>query len=169
MHSQNVFLTIDGVDFPIYEQRPLNKKWFSHKFKRAGIRYDIALSIMTGKICWKFGGFRAGEMNDLQLARSGICDVLPIGERVIGDKIYTDNDRFIHLPRDGEHEFSRTIRILLARHETVNKRIKDFKCMRELWRHGWEKHIIAFNAVTNLVQLQIENGNPLFDVNLLPI
>ena len=107
-------------------------------------------------------------MNDLQLARCGIDDVLPIGERVIGDKIYTD-DRFIHIPKEGEHEFHRTIRILLARHETVNKRIKDYKCMRELWRHGWEKHIIAFNAITNLVELKLNNGNPLFDIDLLEI
>lgn len=41
--------------------------------------------------------------------------------------------------------------------------------MRELWRHGWEKNIIAFDAVLNLVELKIKNSNPLFDVNLLTI
>ena len=73
------------------------------------MRFEISISIMTGKICWKYGGFCAGEMNDLQLARIGINDVLPVGEKVIGDKIYTDEDRFICIPHNGGHDMIRTV------------------------------------------------------------
>ena len=31
------------------------------------------------------------------------------------------------------------------------------------------KHIIAFNAIMNLVELKLNNGNPLFDIDLLEI
>ena len=161
-------MTLDGVDFPIYEARPFDPKWYSHKFKRAGMRYDVGVGINCGKICWHSGGFRCGEMNDLQIARIGICEHIPRGERIIADKGYKgERCVFETYPDEGDHPYERSMRVLLARHETVNKRIKDFTGMRALWRHGWRKHNMTFAAVVNVVEIQIENGNPFFNVLML--
>ena len=51
-----------------------------------------------------------------------------------------------------------------ARHETFNSRIKNFGCLEQRFRHGMEKHRICFEAVCVIVQYQMDNGAPLFDV-----
>ena len=50
--SNDCLLSVDGTDFlaPNY-----GKKWYSHKFKHSGLRYEVALSIKTGWICWISG------------------------------------------------------------------------------------------------------------------
>ena len=54
--------------------------------------------------------------------------------------------------------------------ETCFKRFKDFKVLRESFRHGTgtdnklEKIKTSFEAVAVLVQYDIENGHPLFEV-----
>ncbi len=51
-----------------------------------------------------------------------------------------------------------------ARHETFNARIKNFACLDSRFRHGISKHKICFEAVCVIVQYQLENGAPLFDL-----
>jgi hypothetical protein len=41
-------ITIDGTDFSIYEPTPFSTKWFSHKLKGLGVRYELAISIGGG-------------------------------------------------------------------------------------------------------------------------
>ena len=54
--------------------------------------------------------------------------------------------------------------------ETCVKRFKDFKVLRESFRHGsgtedkLAKIQVAFEAVAVLVKYDIENGHPLFEV-----
>ena len=48
-------------------------------------------------------------------------------------------------------------------HEQINKRVKDFKSMSNIWRHGWEAHIPTFYAVISLAQIKLENGEPMPD------
>ena len=49
----------------------------------------------------------------------------------------------------------------MGRHEGINKLVKDFKCMSDTWRHGWESHVSAFYAVINLAQIKLKNGEPM--------
>lgn len=62
-------VSLDGTDFRIREPQPFNKKWFSHKFKAAGVRYEIGISIVEGEIVWASGGFPCGEWPDLKIAK----------------------------------------------------------------------------------------------------
>ena len=55
-----------------------------------------------------------------------------------------------------------------ARHETINKRMNDYKALEQTWRHDTEKFPMAVRAVGVLVQYGLEDenpesGNPLFD------
>ena len=51
-----------------------------------------------------------------------------------------------------------------ARQETINARLKSFKCMSEKFRHTPNKHGLFFDAVIVILQFQMENGSPLFDI-----
>jgi hypothetical protein len=48
--GNNRFSTVivDGTDFRINEPTDFSTKWFSHKFKGPGLRYEVAISIKGG-------------------------------------------------------------------------------------------------------------------------
>ena len=52
----------------------------------------------------------------------------------------------------------------LARQETLFKRFKEFGILRQRFRHGFELHKIVLDAVAVIVQFDMENGRPLFEV-----
>lgn len=51
-----------------------------------------------------------------------------------------------------------------SRQEHVNKRMKQFQCLKQVWRHDLPKHKPAFEAVAVLTQLAIENLEPMHPV-----
>ena len=51
-----------------------------------------------------------------------------------------------------------------CRHESLNGRFKNFEILQARFRHGQECNGIAFAAVAVIVQYQMENGAPLFEV-----
>ena len=51
-----------------------------------------------------------------------------------------------------------------ARHETFNKRIKNFGVMSERFRFGIHKHKMVFESIVVILQYEMENGHPLFEV-----
>ena len=66
--NQRCKITVDGTDFRIQEPIPFNPKWYSHKFKGPGLRYEVAICIKTGCIVWVIGPFPAGEWPDRKIA-----------------------------------------------------------------------------------------------------
>ena len=52
-----------------------------------------------------------------------------------------------------------------ARHETVNSKLKQWKCLSNTFRHAAHKHGIVMGAIVNITQLVIEEESPLFPVN----
>ena len=65
-HDQNndCLLSVDGTDFQIPER---GREWYSFKFKKSGVRYEVALSILGGEICWISGPHQPGVYNDLDI------------------------------------------------------------------------------------------------------
>ena len=162
--AQNVALmSIDGTDCRIQEPRPFNKRWFSHKFHSAGLRYEVGLAI-DGGIVWISGPFPCGEWPDLAIARAGILQMLEFGEKVIADAGYRGDNRVIS--PSGLNNFSARLHSLIrARHETLNARLKIFNVLSHVFRHNIMKHSMCFHAVANIVQLEIEAGFELFSVH----
>jgi hypothetical protein len=157
------FVSLDGTDFAIYEPTPFDPKWYSHKFKGPGLRYEIGLCLRTGHIVWVNGGYACGEYPDLKLARESYLDNIEEGERTIADNTYQDehfiySNRYPHLRAKIKH--------ILARHETVNKRMKQWGCLSKRFRHRIVLHPICFRAVANLTQLMILLGEPLYQVDV---
>lgn len=80
---RTTFTSLDGVDFKIVEPKPSSRGWFSHKFRIAGLRYEIGLNIRTGYMVWVHGGVPCGLFPDLKLARQAFVIMLNEGERAI--------------------------------------------------------------------------------------
>ena len=143
------------------EPTEFDPKWFSHKFRGPGVRYEIGLCIATGNIVWAHGGYPCGELPDLRLARDAFIDRLEIDEKALADKGYRDNNFFVNPNGDPLKKK------ILARHETVNKRVKQFYCMNDVFRHVLTLHPSFFRACVNLTQIMIVNGEPLYGVEPL--
>ena len=54
-----------------------------------------------------------------------------------------------------------------ARHETVNRRFKQWGCLKQLWRHDRKKHHFVLKAVATLVQLEFDHGKRPFQVDVV--
>ena len=104
------------------EPSPFNPKWYSHKFHGPGLRYDIGICIRTGDIVWAYGGLPCGEWPDIRLARSAFIFNLEVGEKAIADRGYHDPN-FFDFPNGNNDQKKKEI---LARHETLNGRLKKF-------------------------------------------
>ena len=78
-------MSVDGTDFKIQQPQIFDKKWFSHKFKGPGLRYEVALNIQTGDIVWSHGPFPPGAHTDLAIFLQGLAHKLKPGEKVKAD------------------------------------------------------------------------------------
>lgn len=126
------------------------------------VRYEVGICIRTGNIVWAHGGVPCGEWPDLRLARNALIEALRPGERVIADRGYNDHNYF-----DTPNVYGgQLMKQILARHETVNGRLKQFCCLKYKFRHALPLHPRFFHAVLNLTQLMLENGEPLYPVPL---
>ena len=160
-------ISVDGTNFKINEPSPFLGMWFSHKYSQAAVRYEIGLCIQTGYIVWTHGPFLAGLMPDISVFRSKLKYQLAPGERVRCGRVYRGEFCKIELPDEccgyGTHQH-RTKQIVRARHETMNRRLKQFGCLKQQFRHPISKHSTVFCAVVAIVQISLENGPPLFDI-----
>ncbi len=149
-------VSLDGTDFRINEPTPFDKKWFSHKFKAAGVRYEIGISIAMGEIVWASGGFPCGEWPDLKIAKNLYLKNAS-REVTLADKGYR-LDPFFKIPRNSMQKR------ILARHETFNGRLKEFAILAHRFRNELTKHPMVFHAVINVLQVSILSGERLFDL-----
>lgn len=151
-----MFVSLDGTDFRIREPIPFDRKWYSHKFHGAGVRYEIGISIGSGDVVWASGGFPCGEWPDIKIAKELFIHYVE-KEITLADKGYKDKKLF----KTPTNRYEKT---LLARHETFNGRLKGFQILNQRFRHPLKKHPLVFHACVNILQLAIQNGEQLFEI-----
>ncbi|KAI2500891.1 hypothetical protein MHU86_13552 [Fragilaria crotonensis] len=152
-------VAVDGVDFPILEPAPFDSQWFSHKFRGPGIRYEVAVCIQTGDIVWVNGPFKCGKYPDVKIFKEGLMHHLGVNELVEADRGYRGRDVKARTPDDFVSRTDRRAKgRARARHETVNRRLKQWGCMGQKWRHFRHKHKLAFCAVVVITQIVFESG-----------
>ena len=140
------------------------KGWYSHKFKHAGVRYEVGICIQTGWIVWVNGPFPAGDWPDLNIFRAGLKNLLDRGELVEADNVYR-GDAKVRTNEDCVNLFQYEMKFnVRARHETANSRIKCFKVLSDQFRHQLHLHGYCFNACAIIVQLNISTLEPLYAV-----
>ena len=79
---------------------PFSTEWYSHKFKGAGLCYEVGICIQTGDIVWFNGPFPCGEWPDLKIFRSKLKGKLPPGELVEADQGYHGKPTKVRTPND---------------------------------------------------------------------
>ena len=157
-------VSVDGTDCMIQQPSPFISKWWSHKFNRPGVRYEVGLGIQNVDIFWVNGTFPCGEWPDIKIFRNKMKISLGPGERVESDDVYRGEHNYIDLPYHsyGSKKWLRKKKRVRSRHESVNSRIKCFKILHSKFKYDLKKHEVVFKSIVVICQLNIENGYPLF-------
>jgi len=90
--------------------------------------------------------------------------MLDDGECYTADGGYRDVNQYADTP-NGLNNADQLIKaIARARHETANSRFKRWGILEQRYRHPLSKHCLVFGAIANIMQTQIEEELPMFDV-----
>ena len=161
--GNQTLITIDGTDMNC-EMR-FDKRFYSLKFNKGGVRYEVGVCIRTGHIVWLNGPFRCGQP-DITNARQAVVDALEDGEKAEADLGYRGEGSKINTPCEfGPKELEQMKANARARHETVNRRLKHFGVLSHRYRHNINDHSTNFRAVAVITQLNIETNAPLYEVD----
>jgi DDE superfamily endonuclease len=170
-------VTVDGTDFRIMEPSPFDPKWLSEKFNGPGVKYEVAVCIQTGWIVHVNGPYPCGQWHDLTVAREDLCYKLAQSEfedeMVLADGGYQDGYNFFETPTGHNNADQRMKAQARARHETINRRFKQWGVMGQRFRASHLEHGKYFAAVANLTQFIImvsgyypsNNERNIFQVN----
>ena len=154
-------VSVDGTDCRIHEPTPFSTRWYSHKCKGAGLRYEVGVTISSGQIVWAHGPFPCGSHPDLLIVRMGLKKELLEGERVIADCGYQDERCILPTTNDDSKPPFSGVR---ARHEIVSRRSKQFNVLSDALRHDKSLHSSCFHAVCNLRKVLMNLDDTCFDV-----
>ena len=165
--QNDCLVSVDATDCKIPRQSPATEAFYTHKHNGSGLRYEIALCILTGDIVSVIGPFPCGDWPDVEIFRFALKQMLVDCERVEADDGYLGEDPVnVRVPGSVVHDHDDKQLYVRGRvrhrHETANKRIKQFKCMETVFRHDLSFHGACFRACAVLTQLSINHGHPLF-------
>ena len=90
-------------------------------------------------------------------------------ERAEADLGYRGEPMVIDLPDKGPANMILAKKRARMRHETCNKRFKNWACLSQNFRHGVALHCECMTAITVLTQFAISNGEPLFNAAFFEI
>jgi hypothetical protein len=77
--------SVDGNDFRVETPSGLGRKYYSHKLKKSGLRYEVAISIQARDIVWINGPFPCGKWPDIKIFRKDLIKMIQFGEAVEAD------------------------------------------------------------------------------------
>jgi hypothetical protein len=166
-----VILSVDGTMCPFHEVKTHATKtkdplYFSFKHNRAGLLYEVGMSIHEERCVWINGPYPGGKTNDKGVFNDKLRAKIPVGKRVLGDSGYDskiDSD-IVTTKRVQDSQVVRKFkRRALSRHEKFNSRLKTFACLSTVSRHSEDVHKSTFEAVAVICQYQLELGSPLFE------
>ena len=112
-------MSVDGTDCPIEKK---GKRWYSHKFKKPGVRYEVGVAIKSGDIVWINRPYPCGEYPDLKIFQLALKFELDEDERVEADAGYRGEPK---VKAAGPHYtnkcYKKMKKKVASRHKTVNK------------------------------------------------
>ena len=76
------YVSGDGTAREIWELSPFSSDWYSHKNILACLRYEIAVTVSSGKVIWPSGPWPSGSHSDVQIFRNGRRELLGAYEYV---------------------------------------------------------------------------------------
>ncbi len=158
-------ISVDGTDYRTNEPWPFNSCWFTPKHNGPGLRYEVGVCIQTGWIVWLNGPYPCGEWPDVKTALEQLVYVFEGDERAVADKGHRGHTMYFDCPwkhLDTAHQKNRKA-LARARHECVNRRLKQWRALKECYRHDLSKHGSILFAIANIEQLLIQQ-EPMWQV-----
>ena len=132
---------------------------------------------------WINGPFPAGARHDSTIFRGGTNAMkkenwdksalyfkIPSGKRAVGDSGYKGVPRVTVTRRKHSRGLKKFLTRAKQRQESFHTRLKSFHILRYRFRHGssteskMETHKMCVEAICVIVQYDLENGHPLFEV-----
>jgi hypothetical protein len=164
-------IAVDGVhsliNEPSHPTWSQDRRYYSHKFNKAGLDYELGTCLSTNRLLWMNGPFPAGT-NDITVFRKngGLKDELERRkQKAIGDRGYRGENKLVSIPNAHNNPGVATFKSrALKRHENFNSLIKQYAILNGRFRHSIERFENAFEAVCVLSQYRIENEIPLYDI-----
>ena len=163
-------ITVDGthcwIEEPIHPDWSQDRTFFSHNYNKAGVNYELGISIPHQRLVWMNGPFRAGKSDSSIFRDKGLRDKLAaIGKKAIGDRGYNGFHQqcstFNAHDCRGVRKFKSRA---LKRHENFNGMTKRFQALSGRFRHGVDQFATVFESICVICQYQIEDDMPLYDV-----
>lgn len=167
----NVWIvSVDGthcwIKEPTHAEFSQDRRYFSHKFSKAGVNYELAILLWESRLVWMKGPTRAG-LNDIQnFVNGGLKEkLLLMGKKAIGDGGYCGHQSTVVTPNGADLRNVKKFKSrALKRHEKFNGMIKNFDCLKGRFRHSIPRFATCFEAVCVICQYQMENGRPLYNI-----
>jgi len=124
-------VSVDGTNFQVEES---GKQWFSHKFKKPGVHYEVAVAIKSGHIVSIKGPLLCGEWPDITTFLTALVHYLDDGERAEADDgCIGEAPAHVKTPNmfTRKEEGLAMQQRVRNRHETVDKRFKQWGCLKQ--------------------------------------
>ena len=163
-------LSVDGIHCWINE--PSHPEWsqdpayYSHKYNKAGLDYELGISLVDNRLLWMVGPFPAGTNGITVFREKGLLEELKKRKQsAIGDKGYNGEPE--HCSTFNAHD-NAGVRLFksraLKRHENFNNLLKQNKILDSRFRHSFSRFRDAFEACCVLAQYRIQGEIPLYDI-----
>ena len=158
-------LSVDGTNYKVPEQGLL---FFSHKFGESGVRYEITLCLLTGDCVWVYRPFEYGPWSDINIFNHSLKHHLSPFERVEADDGYVGGAP-LHIKcltsfTNPEETLFMQQRIR-NRKETINKRLKQWGILKQVYQYDIGEHSYVLRAILVLIQTAINNSKNFFLVD----
>ena len=163
-------LTVDGTHCWIQEpQHPTwsqDTEYYSHKYNKAGLNYELGISLSESRLVWMEGPGKAGGNNLSVFIGKGLKrKLMETKKKGIGDGGYNGHPNELSTLNLHDSKEVKTFKSrALRQHEKVNGLTKHFDCLSGRFRHSVDRFKNCFEAVCVICQYQMENGSPLFDI-----
>ena len=86
-------MSVDGADYRVAVSYQKSYWYWPYKFKKSGLRYEIAICIKTGKMVWWNGPYLPGDYNDNMIFQDDLASELELGERAETDRGHSHSAR----------------------------------------------------------------------------
>ena len=93
-------------------------------------------------------------------------------EKIIADRLYKNSskaytkcsvDKYSNEELQIKTDKYKAISKLLACHEIINGRFKEFTILKNIFHHDRNKHHLVFSAIAFITQIELKNGKPVFE------
>jgi hypothetical protein len=97
--------------------------WYSHKHKKAGLSYELGISILDNKLIWINGPFPTGKTGLVIYHKDGsLKSIIPAGKKVITNEGYRGEAQITIRNQFDTTAIKKFKGQVTARQETFNKR-----------------------------------------------